>query len=98
MNKRLPMGCSLSCYNFEVFSSSLEWEVAVSFMQGGHTQYYTLLISFSRVKVSLVYSKLLDTFVEVCSDFWIPLTHDKTRFPITEIDLMKGEFRLLFEK
>lgn len=100
----LPMGCSISCKYFEVFSSFLEWVVK---FETGFTSITHYLDDFLFVGPadSPVCSRLLQTFRYFMGRFGVPLSEEKTEGPVSalsflgiEIDTIAMEFRLPEEK
>lgn len=103
-DKCLPVGCSLSCFYFESFSSFLEWVVSVQ-SDSQFLLHYLDDFLFLGLANSLDCTFLLDTFFRICSDFGIPLAQEKTAWPSTcleflgiTIDSELMEFRLPEEK
>ncbi|KAM4034620.1 uncharacterized protein ACNLHF_021282 [Anomaloglossus baeobatrachus] len=76
----LPMGCSISCSYFELFSSFLEWVVKV---ESGSQSIIHYLDDFLFVgpQDSTHCQLLLDTFCSLMSRFGVPLSRDKTVDP-----------------
>ncbi|KAM4704927.1 uncharacterized protein WCC33_009743 [Rhinophrynus dorsalis] len=103
-DKCLPMGCAISCYYFEVFSSFLEWVVRSE--AGLHSMLHYLddfLFVGPADKEDCVV--LLDTFRRMAQFFGIPVAEEKTEGPVKrlaflgiEIDSEKMIFRLPDEK
>ncbi|KAM4019336.1 uncharacterized protein ACNLHF_000032 [Anomaloglossus baeobatrachus] len=100
----LPMGCSISCHYFELFSSFLEW--VLRFETGIRSViHYLDDFLFVGPRDSQACSTLLDSFRSLMSVFGVPLSADKTIGPVTslsflgiEIDSVGMFFRLPQEK
>ena len=84
IDKCLPMGCSVSCSNFERFSSFLHW---VTEMESGlrEIDHYLDDFLFAGADKTSNCSKLMNTFTEVCSQLGVPIAEDKTEGPSTRI-------------
>ncbi|KAM4016539.1 uncharacterized protein ACNLHF_002833 isoform 1-T1 [Anomaloglossus baeobatrachus] len=100
----LPMGCSISCSYFELFSSFLEWAVKV---ESGSQSIIHYLDDFLFVgpQDSTHCQLLLDSFCSLMSRFGVPLSKDKTVGPSQvlsflgiEIDSNSMLFRLPDDK
>lgn len=100
----LPMGCSISCHYFELFSSFLEWVVRV---ETGSRSVIHYLDDFLFVSPggSDGCRHLLDTFRFLMGHFGVPLSAEKTEGPVTvlsflgiEIDSVNMVFRLPVDK
>lgn len=103
-DKCLPMGCSVSCFYFESFSSFVEWVVAKE-AQSSNVLHYLDDFLFLGPADSDECKNALYTFFDVCRCFGIPLAQEKTVFPATSseflgitIDTIRMEFRLPQEK
>ncbi|XP_072254199.1 uncharacterized protein [Pyxicephalus adspersus] len=84
VDKCLPMGCSISCSLFEMFSSFLEWVVKEV---SGVQSIIHYLDDFLCVgpSGSSVCANLLGTLEHVAGQFGVPLAGDKTVGPVTEL-------------
>ncbi|CAJ0965330.1 unnamed protein product [Ranitomeya imitator] len=100
----LPMGCSISCKYFELFSSFLEW--VVKFETGSQlvTHYLDDFLFVGPAESDLC-KEVLHKFQDLMKVFGAPLSAEKTlgplkclSFPGIEIDSIKGVFRLPWEK
>ncbi|KAM3912164.1 uncharacterized protein RB166_020655 [Leptodactylus fuscus] len=100
----LPMGCSISCHFFELFSSFLEWVVRYETKSRSIIHYlddflFVVPASDSRCQF------LLDSFRSLMSHFGVPLSPEKTVGPTTvlsflgiELDSISMVFRLPGDK
>lgn len=100
----LPMGCSISCYFFELFSSFLEWVVRYETSSRGVIHYLDDFLFVSSGD-SPQCQFLLDTFKFFMGKFGVPLSMEKTEGPTTtisflgiEIDSIGMVFRLPDDK
>lgn len=100
----LPMGCSVSCYFFELFSTFVEWVVIQEALVSSVLHYLDDFL-FIGPPGSRVCAMLLRTMERVAVSFGIPLAPDKTEGPATEIrflgiviDSLKMECRLPEDK
>lgn len=100
----LPMGCSISCHYFELFSTFLDW--AVCFEAGSRSvTHYLDDFFFVSPGGSGQCQFLLDTFRFLMLRFGVPLSAEKTQGPTTvlsflgiEIDTVNMVFRLPQDK
>ena len=82
-DKCLPMGCSSSCKIFERFSSGLEWILKNKM---GITSLVKILDDFLFVESSdATCRKNLYTFIALCEFLGVPIAHDKTAGPSTDL-------------
>lgn len=83
----LPMGCSVSCGCFEVFSSFLEW--SVSHVSGSdkliHYLDDFLFIGWASSHECLY---LFTIFRMLCRKFGVPLVEEKSVWPTTSVELL----------
>lgn len=103
-DKCLWMGCSLSCYYFELFSTFIEW--VVSFRAGSNNLLHYLddfLLMGKAGSSDCLY--LFTKFRIVSREFGIPLAEEKSVYPTScldflgiQIDTVSMEFRLPDEK
>lgn len=100
----LPMGCSISCSYFEVFSTFLEWVVRQE-TQVDSILHYLDDFLFVGPRDSRVCSLLLRAMERVSAVFGVPLAPEKTEGPTTElkflgivIDSVRMECRLPEDK
>lgn len=100
----LPMGCSISCHYFELFSSFLEWVVRYETGSTAVTHYLDDFL-FVGPADSQHCSFLLDTFRFFMARFGVPLSAEKTEGPVTTLSFLGIElytvsmvFRLPQEK
>lgn len=100
----LPMGCSISCYFFELFSSFLEWVVRYE-ASSRCVIHYLDDFFFVSPGGSDQCQFLLDTFKFFMLKFGVPLSAEKTEGPTTilsflgiEIDSVRLVFRLPEDK
>ncbi|CAJ0936584.1 unnamed protein product [Ranitomeya imitator] len=100
----LPMGCSISCHYFEMFSTFLEW-VARKVTRLPSTTHYLDDFLFVGPANSEVCHYALVQFKDVMSCFGVPLSSEKTIGPVSvitflgiEIDSVAMEFRLPQDK
>lgn len=100
----LPMGCAISCYFFELFSSFLD---GVVIQEAGIQSLLHYLDDFLFVGPagSGHCLRLLTVFQDTCRLFAVPLSADKTKGPVTvlsflgiEIDTVAMVFRLPSDK
>ncbi|KAM9329431.1 uncharacterized protein PAF06_002473 [Gastrophryne carolinensis] len=87
VDRCLPMGCSISCADFEAFSSFLEWVVKERAGVGSVTHYLDdfLCIGPGGTRVCEL---LLATMLNVFGVFGVPVAHDKTEGPATTIKFL----------
>lgn len=104
VDKCLPMGCSISCTMFEVFSSFLEWVVREVSGLESMIHYLDDFLCIGPPSSS-VCAILLSTLQHIAERFGVPLAADKIEGPTTEIsflgiviDSMAMECRLPQEK
>lgn len=100
----LPMGCSISCYFFELFSSFLEWVVRYETSSRSIIHYLDDFL-FVSPGASDQCQFLLDSFKYFMGQFGVPLSLEKTEGPLTvlsflgiEIDSVNMVFRLPEDK
>lgn len=100
----LPMGCSISCYYFELFSTFLEWVVKRESGLRSVTHYLDDFLFVSPAE-SDGCAKLLSCFCQMMARFGVPLSAEKTSGPVTvlsflgiEIDTQAMVFRLPVDK
>lgn len=100
----LPMGCSLSSFYFESFSSFLEWVVTTSEQCDSVLHYLDDFLFLGPAGTDQCAS-LLNAFFRICQHFGVPLALDKTVSPTTfleflgiTIDTVSMEFRLPVDK
>lgn len=100
----LPMGCSISCHYFELFSSFLEWVVRFETGSTSLTHYLDDFL-FVGPAGSPLCSFQLSTFRFMMSRFGVPLSEEKTEGPRTslsflgiELDTVEMVFRLPQDK
>lgn len=98
------MGCALSCFYFEEFSTFLEWVVSQKSGSQFLLHYLDDFLFMGPSGSSQCFS-LLSIFVDTCKEFGIPLAWEKTVLPTTcidflgiTIDTVNREFRLPTEK
>ncbi|KAM3934865.1 uncharacterized protein RB166_002260 [Leptodactylus fuscus] len=100
----LPMGCSISCQFFELFSSFLEWVVRYETRSRSIIHYLDDFLFVAPAGDSLC-QRLLDSFRSLMSRFGVPLSQEKTEGPTTvlsflgiELDSVHMLFRLPRDK
>lgn len=100
----LPMGCSISCYYFELFGSFLEWATRYETASSCITHYLDDFL-FVAPGGTETCSFLLSSFKFLMSRFGVPLSQEKTEGPTTllsflgiEIDSVQMVFRLPEDK
>ncbi|XP_077111884.1 uncharacterized protein LOC143767433 [Ranitomeya variabilis] len=100
----LPMGCSISCFYFELFSTFLEWVARKITRQTAITHYLDDFLIVGPAG-SDVCSTTLAQFKDAMEHFGVPLSPEKTIGPVSvitflgiEIDSVAMEFRLPMEK
>ncbi|XP_069816798.1 uncharacterized protein [Dendropsophus ebraccatus] len=96
----LPMGCSISCHYFEMFSTFLEWSVRYETGARSIIHYLDDFLFVAPANSGLC-RFLLDTFRFMMDRFGVPVSAEKTEGPLTtlsflgiEIDTMEMVFRL----
>ncbi|KAM4794908.1 uncharacterized protein WCC33_000060 [Rhinophrynus dorsalis] len=83
----LPMGCAISCYYFEVFSSFLDWVICQSV--GVHSVlHYLDDFLFIGPGDSDECSRLLHGFREIAACFGVPIAEEKTEGPQSVITFL----------
>ncbi|KAM4809963.1 ubiquitin carboxyl-terminal hydrolase 30 [Rhinophrynus dorsalis] len=102
VDRCLPMGCSVSCAFFEVFSSFLHWEVE---LRPGSVAHYLDDFMFVGPRDSEECGESLELALARFKDLGVPVAGDKTVRPTTrltflaiEIDSMDKLVRLPLEK
>ncbi len=73
----LPMGCAISCAQFEEFSKLIHWVLTTKF----GIQFMSHIIDdfmFFGPKNSTLCQQFLDIFISVASYLGIPIKHEKT--------------------
>ncbi|KAM4021777.1 LOW QUALITY PROTEIN: uncharacterized protein ACNLHF_027092 [Anomaloglossus baeobatrachus] len=100
----LPMGCSISCHYFELFSSFLDWVVRYETGSNSLIHYLDDFLFVGPVNSKLC-SLLLTKFKFIAQRFGVPLSPEKTVGPCNvlpflgiEIDTNAMVFRLPAEK
>ncbi|KAM3936780.1 LOW QUALITY PROTEIN: uncharacterized protein RB166_000609 [Leptodactylus fuscus] len=100
----LPMGCSISCQFFELFSSFLEWVVRYETRSRSIIHYLDDFLFVAPAGDSLC-QFLLDSFRSLMCRFGVPLSREKTEGPTTvlsflgiELDSVHMVFRLPRDK
>ncbi|XP_069591473.1 uncharacterized protein [Ranitomeya imitator] len=100
----LPMGCSISCFYFELFSTFLEWVARKITRLTAITHYLDDFLIVGPAG-SDVCSTALAQFKDALAHFGVPLSPEKTIGPVSvitflgiEIDSVTMEFRLPKEK
>ena len=79
----LPMGLSVSCRYFEIFSSALQWIMEVKY---GAVMSHTIDdFFFVGPSNSEMCGISLSRFLSICKDISIPIKEDKTVLPTTKI-------------
>jgi len=103
VDRCLPMGCSISCRLFEMFSTFLEY--VIKSQTGVQTISHFLddyiLSSRSREGCQL----LMQNFLGICDELGVPIAHEKTEGPLQvitylglEIDTIRREVRVPRDK
>jgi hypothetical protein len=82
IDKCLPMGCSISCALFEIFSTCLHWVVENKAGLSTLDNYLDDFI-FPRAALTNDCQKLMDTFSLVSKELGVPLAENKTEGPTT---------------
>jgi hypothetical protein len=85
-DKCLPMGCSVSCQIFESFSQSLQWILKTK-LDVQHMSHILDDFIFFGPKDSSVCKRGLDTFMILANSLNLPLKHEKTVTPATNVEL-----------
>lgn len=95
VNTCLPMGCSIYCNFFKMFSSFLEWVVR---FETGSCSIIHYLDDFLFVSPGPVRNCrfLLDSFRYFMSRFGVPLSSEKTEGPKTTVSFLGIEMNSLF--
>lgn len=83
----LPMGCSISCHYFEMFSSFLEWVVRFETNSRSVIHYLDDFL-FVAPGSSSQCRFLLDTFRYFMQRFGVPLSAEKTEGPTTKLSFL----------
>ncbi|KAM3920262.1 uncharacterized protein RB166_014650 [Leptodactylus fuscus] len=87
----LPMGCSISCHYFEMFSSFLEWVVRSETGSSSITHYLDDFLFVSPPGDGRC-QYLLDTFRSLMNRFGVPLSEEKTEGPCSCLSFLGIEF------
>ena len=82
-DKCLPMGCSISCSLFEMFSTFLEFQVKLDTNSPFVTHYLDDFLFVGKSCQSC--AQTLSTFTEICKELGVPLAHEKTVGPVQTI-------------
>ena len=87
VDKCLPFGCAISCALFEKFSSFLEWELKRRVASNNIVHYLDdfLIAGSQNTKECEVISK---SFVDMCTEIGVPLAHDKTLGPSSNLTFL----------
>ncbi|CAJ0941279.1 unnamed protein product [Ranitomeya imitator] len=100
----LPMGCSISCHYFEMFSTFLEWVARKVTGLPSITHYLDDFLFVGPANLDVCHHALAQ-FKDVMSCFGVPLSPEKTIGPVSvitflgiEIDSVAMEFRLPQDK
>ncbi|XP_077155697.1 uncharacterized protein LOC143818192 [Ranitomeya variabilis] len=100
----LPMGCSISCHYFELFSTFLDWVVRYETGSKSLIHYLDDFL-FVGPRNSKLCSELLEKFKYISLEFGVPLSPEKTEGPCNvlpflgiEIDTNSMVFRLPKDK
>ncbi|XP_069605972.1 uncharacterized protein [Ranitomeya imitator] len=100
----LPMGCSISCHYFEMFSTFLEWVARKVTRLPSITHYLDDFLFVGPANSEVCHDALVQ-FKDVMSCFGVPLSSEKTIGPVSvitflgiEIDSVAMEFRLPQDK
>lgn len=90
----LAMGCSISCYFFELFSSFLEWVIRYGTSSRFVIHYLDVFLFVSPGGTNQ-YRFLLDTFKFFMQKFGIPSSVEKTEGPTTVFSFLGIEIDLV---
>ena len=83
-DKAMPFGCSVSCATWEKFSTFIEWAVQTGAQRGLSIHYLDDYL-FVGTQGSGDCKALLEVFHETCQHLGVPIAHEKTEGPVTEI-------------
>lgn len=79
IDKCLPMGCSISCRLFEMFSSFLEWAVSIESGNKTLSKYLDDFIFYSDTYEGCCH--MMSSFRAICSRLSVPIKEEKTTGP-----------------
>lgn len=104
VDKCLPFGCSISCSKFEKFSTFLEWALKQQAKSNDVVHYLDDFLVAGR-KGTQDCANLMSIFSFICLELGVPLAHEKTLGPTTnlvylglEIDTINMSIRIPVEK
>ena len=83
-DKAMPFGCSVSCATWVKFSTFIEWLVQKE-AQKGLSMHYLDDYLFVGAQGSGDCKTLLEVFHKTCQHLGVPIAHEKTEGPVTEI-------------
>lgn len=83
-DKVLPFGCSISCSIFEQFARFLEWCIRSS-CSVGEIEHYLDDFLFGGREGSEDCQSMLQTFLDRCREFGVPIADEKTEGPTTSL-------------
>lgn len=87
IDKNLPFGCSISCALIEKFAKFLHW--VISYKAGLQTlDHYLDDFIFAGEQETNDCQKLMDTFVQVADELGVPIAHNKTVAPTTNMTFL----------
>ena len=85
-DKRLPMGASISCSTFEEVSKSIQW-IMINVLKTS-TDWSHILDDFMAVDRNKENCEIaLRLLLRLCEQLCIPINHDKTVWPSTEVEV-----------
>ena len=83
-DRALPMGCSISCNKWEMFSTFIEWYLK-SRVAEGNAMHYLDDFLFVGADGSNECANLLSDFHTVCSILGVPIANEKTEGPVKKL-------------
>ena len=86
VEKALPMGCSLSCNKFELFSNAIQW-ILTNKMNVKHMSHILDDFLFFGHPSSNECNLALQSFLHLSTSLNIPIKHEKTVLPTTRAQL-----------
>ncbi|XP_060111191.1 semaphorin-6A-like [Heteronotia binoei] len=86
-DRALPMGCSVSCAAFERFSSFLEWLLKDRSGRGKIVHYLDDFLFVGAARSGCC-AKLLELFMKLADELGVPLAHEKTESPATQLTFL----------
>ena len=85
-DKRLPMGASISCSTFEEVSRAIQW--VLRSRVATNCDWSHILDDFMAICLNfMVCRRSLQNLIDLCMQLGIPVNHDKTVWPNTQVEV-----------